>query len=67
LPEKWVRPVGGTGAQFTVALRNVHTFTNFKLGLDPEIGNVYGAQHNQEAFQAVPMPFQVFTTLRVTF
>lgn len=67
LPERWAQLVGGTDAVFTVAARNVHTFTNFKLGLDPEIGNVYGAQHLQEAFQAVPMPFQFFSTLRVTF
>jgi hypothetical protein len=67
LPERWAGLIGGSGAFLTVAARNVATFTNFKLGIDPEIGNVYGAQHNQEAFQAVPMPFQLHTTLRVTF
>jgi len=68
LPERWAQFVGGTSAQFSVAARNLHTFTNFKLGPDPELGNVYGgAQHNQEAFQAVPMPFQLISTIRVTF
>jgi TonB-linked SusC/RagA family outer membrane protein len=68
LPERWAQALGGTGAQVTVAARNLHTFTNFKLGPDPELGNVYAnAQHNQEAFQAVPMPFQLLTTIRVTF
>jgi TonB-linked SusC/RagA family outer membrane protein len=68
MPERWARYVGGTAAQLTVAARNVHNFTNFKLGPDPELGNVYnGAPHNQEAFQAVPMPFQLLTSLRITF
>jgi hypothetical protein len=67
LPERWARTFGGSSAIVTVAARNLHTFTNFKLGLDPEIGNVYGAQHNQEAFQAVPIPVQVLTTIRVVF
>ncbi|MBL8989558.1 MAG: SusC/RagA family TonB-linked outer membrane protein [Gemmatimonadetes bacterium] len=67
LPERWAQYLGGSSAQISVAARNIHTFTNFKLGPDPELGNVYTAQHNQEAFQAVPMPFQLISTLRVTF
>ncbi len=67
MPERWARLIGGTSASVTVAARNLHTFTNFKLGPDPEIGNVFSAQHLQEAFQAVPMPFQLISTIRVTF
>ncbi|MEO8450756.1 MAG: SusC/RagA family TonB-linked outer membrane protein [Gemmatimonadota bacterium] len=67
VPERWARWVGGTAAAVTVAARNLHTFTNFKLGPDPELGNVYGAQHNQETFQAVPIPFQLLTTIRITY
>ncbi len=68
MPESWARVIGGTAATITLTGQNIATFTNFNLGPDPELGAVYrGTPHNAEAFQGIPMPFQLMATFRVTF
>jgi hypothetical protein len=68
VPDRWARLVGGTAASITMTARNLHIFTNYKLGPDPELGSVYGGSpHNQEGFQGIPLPFQFLTSIRVTF
>jgi hypothetical protein len=68
VPESWARAVGGTAATITLTAQNLATFTNFKLGPDPELGSVFaGLPHNAEAFQGVPMPMSLLATFRLTF
>jgi outer membrane receptor protein involved in Fe transport len=67
IPERWARIAGATGALLTVSARNVATFTDFKLGVDPEIV-VNGAGANYfVAFNQVPTPFEFVSALRLTF
>jgi outer membrane receptor protein involved in Fe transport len=72
VPERWAHWVGGNTATVTLTAHNLHTFSNFQRGPDPELGSVYNlsaafGQHNQESFQGIPLPFQFLATIRVTF
>jgi hypothetical protein len=68
MPERWAQIVGGSAASITLTANNVALFTNFKLGVDPELGAVYaGTPHNAEAFQGIPMPMSFMATFRLTF
>jgi len=67
LPSAWAQALRGSAAHLTVTARNLHTWTGYKLGPDPEVGQAYGAQHASQSFQAAPIPFQFFALLRVTY
>jgi hypothetical protein len=67
VPDRWARLIGGTSAAITLAARNLHTFTSFKLGPDPELGNALTQPQNAQTFAQVPIPVQFLTTIRITF
>jgi TonB-linked SusC/RagA family outer membrane protein len=67
MPDQWARALRAKSAFLTLTARNLHTWTGYKLGPDPEVGQAYNAQHASQAFQAAPIPFQFFAQLRLSF
>jgi TonB-linked SusC/RagA family outer membrane protein len=66
LPEMWVRRAGGRSASINVAMRNLHTWTDY-TGLDPEVMFLGGSIAFQFEQDQIPHPRQFVTTLNVNF
>jgi TonB-linked SusC/RagA family outer membrane protein len=66
IPEVWVRRAGGRSASFNVAMRNLHTWTDY-TGLDPEVMFLGGSIAFQFEQDQIPHPRQVITSLNFTF
>ena len=65
LPDGFARRLGAHGAQFSIAGRNLHTWTKY-TGLDPE-GAVLSHHNLQEEDNTVPPLTQLITTFKLTF
>lgn len=66
LPDAWVRPIGASRASFTVAGRNLHTWTGF-TGLDPESRGLIDQATLSYDQAVLPVMPRFVTSLSVSF
>jgi TonB-linked SusC/RagA family outer membrane protein len=67
VPERWARYLGASSALITVAARNIATFSGYKRGADPDISVVFTGSQYQPAFNQIPTPMELLTSIRLTF